>query len=175
MRDDRAEQIDYGVFETRIGEVIIARSCKGLCWLGFMVEGYKGNGLDRLKRFYPKAELRRDDARLSGLMEEVLQAWDEDRFDRIALDLQGTAFQISVWRALMDIPKGEVYTYSDIARAIGKPKASRAVGSAVGENPVSLVVPCHRVVQASGGLGNYGWGVDIKADLLREEGAGIVV
>ena len=77
------------------------------------------------------------------------------------------------WQALLNIPKGKTCAYQDIANDIGKPKAVRAVGSAVGENPVSLIVPCHRVLQKSGGLGNYGWGVDIKRNLLGREGANL--
>ena len=119
--------------------------------------------------FYPDADFVHDDDATRDLMERVIDAWENDRMDTIPLDLRGTDFQLSVWSALIDIPKGQVVTYSDIAKVIGRPLAARAVGTAVGENPVSLVVPCHRVVQASGGLGNYGWGVDIKRNLLLEE------
>lgn len=94
----------------------------------------------------------------------------EDRLADIPLDLRGTDFQISVWQALLKIPKGQVVSYGDVANDIGSPNASRAVGTAVGENPVSLVVPCHRVVQASGKLGNYGWGVGLKEKILKAEG-----
>ena len=163
------ETITYGIHSTEIGNVVLGRSAQGLCWLGFMVDGYKGNGLERLQGFYPDAELVRDDAASAALMERVLDTWENDRMDTIPLDLRGTEFQKAVWAALMDIPKGQVCTYSDIAQAIGRPLAARAVGTAVGENPVSLIVPCHRVVQASGALGNYGWGVDIKRSLLLEE------
>jgi len=161
--------IHYGIHQTFIGPVVLAKTAEGVCWFGFMVEGYKGNGLDRLKRFYPDALIVHDDEGTTELMHMILDAWELDRLDTIAIDLRGTDFQKAVWRALLDIPKGEVVTYSDIARSIGRPMAARAVGSAVGENPVSLVVPCHRVVQASGGIGNYGWGVDIKRNLLLEE------
>lgn len=163
------EIITYGIHSTVIGNVVLAHSEQGLCWLGFMVEGYKGNGLERLIKFYPDAELVQDDAGTVSLMERVLDVWENDRMDTITLDLRGTDFQKSVWNALIAIPKGQVCTYSEIASAVGRPMAARAVGTAVGDNPVSLIVPCHRVVQASGGLGNYGWGVDIKRSLLLEE------
>ena len=163
------EYITYGIHDSEIGKVVLAFSAKGLCWLGFMVDGYKGNGLERLLKFYPDADFVHDDDATRDLMERVIDAWENDRMDTIPLDLCGTDFQLSVWSALIDIPKGQVVTYSDIAKVIGRPLAARAVGTAVGENPVSLVVPCHRVIQASGGLGNYGWGVDIKRNLLLEE------
>ena len=89
--------------------------------------------------------------------------------DTITLDLRGTEFQKSVWRTLLDIPKGQVWTYGQLAQAVGRPMAARAVGTAVGENPVSLIVPCHRVVQSSGKIGNYGWGEALKRNLLLEE------
>lgn len=163
------ERIIYGIHATEIGKVVIAQSEQGVCWLGFMVDGYKGNGLQRLCGYYPDSELIRDDDGTAVLMQQILDAWECDRMDTIALDLRGTDFQKSVWAALVNIPKGQVCTYSDIARDIGRPLAARAVGTAVGENPVSLLVPCHRVVQASGEIGNYGWGTDIKRNLLLEE------
>ena len=163
------ETIIYGIHNTVIGKVVIASSQKGLCWLGFMVDGYKGNGLERLLKFFPTAKFIQDDTGTTALMERILDAWMHDRMDTIALDLRGTDFQKAVWNALIAIPKGQVCTYSDIAREIGRPLASRAVGTAVGENPVSVIVPCHRVVQQSGKIGNYGWGVDIKRNLLLEE------
>jgi O-6-methylguanine DNA methyltransferase len=163
------ETIIYGIHNTEIGRVILGKSAKGLCWLGFMVDGYKGNGLERLLKFYPEAKFIQDDAATATLMDAIIEAWEYDRMDTIPLDLRGTDFQKKVWEALIDIPKGQVRTYGDIAQAIGRPMAARAVGTAVGENPVSLIVPCHRVVQSSGGIGNYGWGVDIKRNLLLEE------
>lgn len=168
------ERIVYGIHASRLGDIILAQSDKGLCWLGFMVDGYKGNGLQRLRKHLRDSDLMRDDAVTHALKEQVLDAWEFDRMDTVALDLRGTDFQQAVWQALIEIPKGQVCTYGDIAKAIGRPLASRAVGSAVGENPVSMIVPCHRVVQSSGKIGNYGWGVDIKRSLLREEDVKLV-
>ena len=163
--------ITYGLFDTAIGRIIIGQSAKGLCWLGWMTDGYKGNGLTRMKARFPDAACVRDDTKTRALMDSALDAWETDDLSSITLDLYGSEFQKSVWNALLDIPKGEVRTYGDIARAVRKPNAARAVGSAVGENPVSLLVPCHRVVPSSGGPGNYGWGVDVKEMLLRREQA----
>lgn len=169
------EKITYGLHETPIGQIIVAQSCKGICWLGFMVTkeqgAYKGDGFTRMTEFFPNSELVRDDKITQELVADIMQAWDHDTLTDMALDLRGTKFQKEVWEALLHIPRGQVISYGDVANDIGRPKASRAVGSAVGENPVSLVVPCHRVVQSSGGLGNYGWGVKLKKKILEEEGA----
>jgi AraC family transcriptional regulator of adaptative response/methylated-DNA-[protein]-cysteine methyltransferase len=169
------EKITYGIHDTPLGEVVIAQSCKGLCWLGFMVskeEGaYKGDGFVRMQEHFPNSNFVRDDQQTQDLMNDIMTAWDHDTLNDVDLDLRGTDFQCSVWKALLNIPRGQVISYGDVANDIGKPKASRAVGSAVGENPVSLIVPCHRVVQASGGLGNYGWGVPLKEKILKLENA----
>ncbi len=163
------ETIVYGIHPTALGEMILAKSDQGLVWLGFMVSGYKGNGLQRLKKHCSGARLEWDDEQTRYLKDMILDAWEFDRMDTIDLDLRGTDFQKAVWQALRDIPKGKVCTYGELAQAIGRPMAARAVGSAVGENPVSLIVPCHRVVQSNGKLGNYGWGVDLKRNILLEE------
>lgn len=171
---EKDEEIVYGIHSTEIGEVVLARSSVGICWLGFMVPrdgnvAYKENGLDRLMAYFAGADIVRDDVQSADLMAAVLGAWKSGTMGALALDLRGTVFQREVWDALLAIPQGEVCTYGDIARVINRPKAARAVGSAVGENPVSLIVPCHRVVQQSGAIGHYGWGSDIKRHLLLAE------
>lgn len=169
------EVITYGIHNTPFGQAVIAQSDHGLCWLGFMVSkedgAYKGDGFARMQEHFPNSQLARDDSQTKSLMDEIIKAWDQDTLRAIKVDLRGTDFQRSVWKALLDIPRGQVISYGDVANDIGKPKASRAVGSAVGENPVSLIVPCHRVVQASGALGNYGWGLPLKEKILKLEGA----
>lgn len=174
MQKAKTEIITYGLHSTPLGQIVIAQSNKGVCWLGFMVsmeEGaYKGDGFTRMQEYFPSSEFVRDDAATQKLVMDIMKAWDSDTLNDIALDLRGTDFQCAVWKALLNIPRGQVISYGDVANDIGKPKASRAVGSAVGENPVSLIVPCHRVVQASGALGNYGWGVDLKKKILTLEG-----
>lgn len=161
--------ITYGIFETDIGTIIIGETERGLCWLGWMTNGYKGNGLDRMTNHFPAATVIQDNKRMKPAMNAIMHAWQSDDLSTIKMDIHGTDFQKSVWNALLDIPKGQVCTYGDIACAIEKPKAARAVGSAAGENPVSLLIPCHRVVQSGGKLGNYGWGTDIKEMLLKLE------
>lgn len=163
------ETIIYGMHDTEFGEIVLAKTDRGLCWLGFMTKGYKGDGFSRMKSFFPRANFRREDKALEGLVQTIIKAWKSDKLAEVPLDLRGTPFQLSVWNKLLQIPRGEVLTYGDVANDIGRPKAMRAVGTAVGSNPVSLVVPCHRVVPSAGGVGNYGWGPDLKEKLLAAE------
>ncbi len=162
------EKITYGFYKSQFGEMIIARSEQGVCWLGFMVDGYKGNGYERMVEHFDGSDFAKADVNDVG--DEIIAAWEQGGLAGINLDLRGSEFQKAVWLALIEIPKGETKSYGDIAELIGKPKAMRAVGSAVGANPVSLIVPCHRVVQKSGAIGNYGWGVDLKRNILSAEG-----
>lgn len=165
------EKITYGFYQSPVGEMVLAQTDEGLCWLGFMVKGYKGDGLERMRMHFAGAEFVQDDEAMTGLGDEVIRLWRAGREQDITLDLRGTDFQKDVWQALFAIKRGDVCSYGDVANDIGRSRASRAVGSAVGSNPVSLIVPCHRVVQKSGGLGNYGWGLELKRRLLEEEGA----
>lgn len=163
------KEITYGICASPFGDMVVAKTTKGLCWLGFMAKGYKGDGLTRMKKFFPRADMVRDDLGIKKLAKDVLKAWEEDRLQDIPLDLQGTDFQQAVWKSLLKIPRGKVLSYGDIANDIARPRAVRAVGTAVGSNPVSLVVPCHRVVPAAGGVGNYGWGPALKEKILEAE------
>ncbi|MGH1403059.1 MAG: methylated-DNA--[protein]-cysteine S-methyltransferase [Alphaproteobacteria bacterium] len=167
------DRIIYGFYTAPMGEMIIGKTPKGLCWLGFMVEGYKGDGLSRMKSHFKSYELVEDSSEISDLGDEIIAKWKNGQEADVNVDLHGSTFQKSVWKALLDIHKGQVKSYGDVANDIGAPKAARAVGSAVGENPVSLIIPCHRVVQKSGALGNYGWGVELKREILKSEGIDI--
>lgn len=169
------QKITYGVHDTALGGVVIGQTEQGLCWLGFMTsvdEGaYKGNGLTRFFSYFKGAELIEDQPTTFKKLSVILEAWKRDNLREVVLDIKGTDFQKAVWNSLLNIPRGKVVSYGDVANDIGRPKAHRAVGTAVGENPVSLIIPCHRVVQKSGALGNYGWGIDLKKRLLEIEGA----
>jgi len=175
MSKSTPQKIIYGIHATDLGDIVIAQSDKGLCWLGFMVTkeqgAYKGNGFSRMKDAFEGAHISHDQTKTKKLLYCVMNAWEKDDLRSIALDMRGSDFQLSVWEALLDIPKGQTVSYSDIANDINMPKAARSVGSAIGDNPVSLIVPCHRVIQKSGGLGNYGWGLDLKRKLLALENA----
>ncbi|MDR2890881.1 MAG: methylated-DNA--[protein]-cysteine S-methyltransferase [Alistipes sp.] len=162
------EYINYAFAPKELGEVLVAATPKGLCALMFADD--RSTAFARLGKIFPGAELSE---RMTPTMEAALKTVDGDDAKNIPLDLRGTAFQKEVWAALCEIPRGETRTYAQIAARIGRPKACRAVGSAVGANPVSVVVPCHRVVPGSGGVGNYEWGAERKAALLKAEGAAL--
>ncbi|MGH1377521.1 MAG: methylated-DNA--[protein]-cysteine S-methyltransferase [Alphaproteobacteria bacterium] len=167
------EKIIYGFYKSLWGEIIIGKSDQGVCWLGFMVDGYKGNGYDRMVKHLPDADFLQDDDLIKPIGDNVVTACSGSGVIDFNLDLRGTEFQKSVWSSLLTVPRGQVKTYGDIANDLGNPKSARAVGSAVGENPVSIIVPCHRIVQKSGGIGNFGWGVDLKRQILKSEGVSI--
>lgn len=164
------EKITYGFYDSSFGKMVLGKTDKGLCWLGFMVKGYKGDGLERMKAHFKTARFVQNDSAIKDLAVSALAAWEKGQENLIVFDLRGTDFQKTVWSALLRIPKGQSCSYGDIANDIGKPMAARSVGTAIGENPVSLLVPCHRVLKSDGAIGNYGWGVQVKRDILRAEG-----
>lgn len=159
----------HAAVTTRFGVMLAAFSDRGLVSLEM---GDDAAALLRaLGQRFPGAELSDDGP---GLREQTaaIAAFINDpaRPLGIALDPQGTPFQREVWRVLMDIPAGETRTYSQVAEAVGRPSAVRAVASAVGANRLAVIVPCHRVVRKDGGLGGFHWGVERKAALLAGEG-----
>lgn len=160
--------VHYGVHESPFGECLIAVTDRGICQLSFTL-GNVNASLDRLALAWPDAELRSDTDVTKPWMEQVFSTSGGPVLPR--LDLRGTIFQKRVWTALLTIPRGHVTSYSLLASAIGHPKASRAVGTAVGDNPVAVPVPCHRVVRKDGSMGGYHYGPELKSALLRWEGA----
>jgi len=169
------KEITYGFYEGPFGQMVVGLSDIGICWVGFMTTkeqgAYKGDAFTRMKEHFPQASFNQNDDAIEHIAPIILKAWEQDHLYDLELDLQGTDFQVSVWNALLNIPKGDVKSYGDIANEIGKPKASRAVGTAIGNNPISLIVPCHRVIQKSGTMGNYGWGLPLKERILKSEKA----
>ena len=164
--------ITWTVTPSDLGPLLVAATDRGLC---FIQLGDDPATLERrLDDEFPAASLSRDDDALGPIVDAVLQRIAGDPAPAaIPLDITGTAFQRRVWEALRDIPYGEVRTYGEIAEEIGSPRAVRAVGTACGANPVGLVIPCHRVVPKSGGVGNYGFGPERKRVLLGREGASV--
>lgn len=150
-------EIAYGVCETPFGPAFVAMTPHGVCRLSFIEGGEVERELDVLKSAWPCATLRADAAHarttLQGMFESARAAGSP-----FPLHIRGTNFQVSVWRALLRLPPTQLTTYSDIARAVGQPRAARAVGLAVGANPIAFFIPCHRVIRASGALGGYRWG-----------------
>ena len=162
-------EILWGWFESPFGPALIMGTDRGICGIGFSAEtGAEEAMADMLSR-WPKARFTEDPTALKPMAEK---AFPRDGGEPTApLFLIGAPFQIKVWEALLQIPTGHVTTYSDIARLIGHPKAVRAVGTAVGRNPISWLIPCHRALRKSGGLGGYHWGLPLKRTMLAWEAA----
>lgn len=162
----RGETIRWTVVDTVLGPMLVATTPKGICRLTFDEDD------GALRRNFPNATLVADDGSMAGLIEGVLTAIDRPQAaQELPIDVRGTAFQEAVWQELRKIPLGETRSYSDIACAIGDPKATRAVGTANGSNPIAVLVPCHRVIRSDGTLGGYAGGLDRKRKLLKAEGA----
>lgn len=168
----RGMTIAYGVADSPFGEMIAAATLRGLCWLGFRVGDSREHCLTEMRRNWPLASFIRDDAAVAPYCEAVSAICGGGSLPeafRLHLHLFGTSFQMQVWRALLRIPSRQFVSYGDIAAAIGAPAASRAVGGAVGSNPICLLIPCHRVIQKSGVLGHYSSGPARKKALLGVE------
>jgi AraC family transcriptional regulator of adaptative response/methylated-DNA-[protein]-cysteine methyltransferase len=157
--------IRWGLVSSAFGEAVVMATDRGICGLGFSEEMGRDAATDDLTRRWPKAQFLRDDATILPLAQAAFGG------QATALHLIGAPFQIKVWEALLAIPSGHVTTYSQIAGAIGHDRAVRAVGTAVGRNPISFLIPCHRALRKSGGLGGYHWGLPIKRAMLAWEGA----
>lgn len=156
--------VHWASVETTLGPMLVAATEKGVCCLSF------GEGEEELRGRFPKADLQQGDDHFQQLLDEVVaQVEAPARPHNIPLDVQGTAFQEAVWQELRKIPEGETRSYADIAAAIGKPRAVRAVGSANGANNVAVLIPCHRVVRSDGSMGGYAYGLEIKERLLAKE------
>lgn len=158
--------ISWGWFPSPFGEVLAMGTARGLCGLAFAAEiGRKAAFADLAGR-WPAATYREDPAAIAPWVTAALGQKGEAR-----LHLIGAPFQIKVWEALLQIPPGHLTTYSDLAAAVGNPRAVRATGTAVGRNPLSWLIPCHRVLRKSGALGGYHWGLPVKRALLCWEAA----
>jgi AraC family transcriptional regulator, regulatory protein of adaptative response / methylated-DNA-[protein]-cysteine methyltransferase len=168
----KGEKIGFSSAQTPFGWMVVGATDRGLCWLA--LAGNETEAEATLREEFPLAELKRD-ASLSALVSAALASVREgddlaqSRSHVDALDLRGTVFQLRVWQALRNIPRGETRTYSQLASEMGIPKSTRAVARACAVNRVALVVPCHRVIGVSGALTGYRWGVDRKRQLLEAE------
>jgi len=160
----------FGEGATPFGRTAVGWTARGICRMGF-VDG-DGDGFSaRLRREWPRADIIRDDAGARGLLARAFAPGA--RVDApLALGVRGTAFQIAVWRALLEIPAGSVVTYAEVAARAGHPGSARAAGTAIGDNPVAWLIPCHRVIRGSGVLGGYRWGLERKMGMLAGEIAG---
>ncbi|HEY2070526.1 MAG TPA: methylated-DNA--[protein]-cysteine S-methyltransferase [Rhizomicrobium sp.] len=160
--------IEYGFHDCPFGVALVMATEKGLCGLGFGDEGEEDAMLADMRARWPKAVYRRDDARTRALSDRI---FDPERHGEVGLHLLGTPWQIKVWQALLTIPSGKVTSYRAIAQTVADPKSLRAVGTAVGRNPISWLIPCHRVLGSDGALHGYHWGLPRKRAMLAVEAA----
>ncbi|MES2618431.1 MAG: methylated-DNA--[protein]-cysteine S-methyltransferase [Bacteroidota bacterium] len=160
--------IHFYFYESPFGHLLVASTAKGICYMVFADDEVKAS--HGLFNQFPKAHFIQQSV---ALHHEVVKAFavKEALPGKIKLHLKGTAFQLKVWEALLKIPTGQLTTYGQIADTINSPKASRAVGTAIGSNPIAFVIPCHRVIQASGAIGGYMWGPVRKTAIIGWEAA----
>ena len=157
--------IYWGWFDSPFGPAVVMGTERGLCGMGFAADMGEAAALEDLVGRWPRATFVEDPMMLRPWVLAALGGKAAPLF------LIGAPFQIKVWEALLRIPSGQVSTYSELAGAVGHPKAVRAVGTAVGRNPISLLIPCHRALRKSGGLGGYHWGLPVKRAILAWEAA----
>ncbi|MBA3828226.1 MAG: methylated-DNA--[protein]-cysteine S-methyltransferase [Taibaiella sp.] len=160
--------INYSYAESPFGNIIVGSTAKGICHISFADS--EAQGLTALKQAFPNAVYQ---PMVDLIQQNALYIFTHDwsKLQEIRLHLRGTVFQIKVWETLLKIPMGMLSTYGTIAKKILQPAASRAVGSAVGDNPVAFLIPCHRVIRSGGEFGQYHWGSDRKAAIIGWEAA----
>jgi AraC family transcriptional regulator of adaptative response/methylated-DNA-[protein]-cysteine methyltransferase len=163
-----ATTIRHGTGRTPIGDVFVALSERGVCAL-FLQDGKSTPQLlSDVRRSFPDAEFIEDRQAAQQVVRQVTAMLAGEK-SNIALDIGGTPFQQRVWKTMCRIPRGATWSYSELARKVGKPKAVRAVANACARNPIGILVPCHRIIRDDGSLGGYGWGLERKRALLRCE------
>jgi len=150
--------IHYGVHESVFGLLLVAQTPRGICRATFIEDEGIESGLAELASQWPAAQFIRDDDTARKFSDHLFSS-RHHKDGRFTLHINGTNFQLAVWRALLRIPAGTAVSYGSVAAQLGSPNASRAVGTAVGANPVAFLIPCHRVIQQSGALGGYRWGL----------------
>ena len=151
-------KISYGFANTPFGEALIAETTRGICHLSFINGQGRSEARELLSNQWPAAMLRRNDQRTEELSASIFTKPPQDKpRPRLRAFVRGTSFQVQVWRALLRVPTGSLTTYGRLSTVIGQPNAARAVGSAVGANPIAFVIPCHRVIRETGALGHYHW------------------
>lgn len=160
--------IHYSFADTPFGHMLIASTIKGICYMAFVEK--EDCALNELKGMYPNASYKQvtDDIQ-QRVLYVFKQGWNQP--EQIKLHIKGTDFQLKVWQALLKIPMGRLSTYGEIAKSMDNPKAGRAVGSAIGDNPIAFLIPCHRVILSTGLIGQYHWSSSRKAAIIGWESA----
>lgn len=166
----RTEAVAYTSIPMPVGDILVAGTERGICALVIAAHAGMPTALDALRQYCPAALLVPDAGALRDATCQLTEYLDGTRrtFD-LPLDLTGTPFQERVWQSLLEIPYGDTVTYRDLAHALGRPGGAQAVGGAVGRNPISIIVPCHRVLGSDGSLTGYLWGTHVKRWLLDHE------
>ncbi|WP_333221310.1 methylated-DNA--[protein]-cysteine S-methyltransferase [Microcoleus sp. Pol12A5] len=162
-------QIRYGIHDTPFGTSVIATTARGICNLYFLETTEEQTAAQRLRLTWKNAEIIRDEPTTQSLCDLIFNSETLSEQKPLTLLVKGTNFQIQVWRALLQLPFGAIATYQTIAQMVARPTAARAVGNAIGNNPIGYLIPCHRVIRESGELGGYGWGVERKTVMLGWE------
>ena len=167
--------ISYSVQASPFGRVVIGSTHRGICLLSFqgLKEGKEIEPVVLIRERFPNAPLNAEETGFHRNAARILNAETGGvaKSESVILHVKGTPFQLSIWRALLQIPAGSLAAYSDIAKAAGKPSASRAAGSAIGQNPVAYLIPCHRVIRSTGVIGHYHWGKARKTAMIGFEQA----
>jgi AraC family transcriptional regulator of adaptative response/methylated-DNA-[protein]-cysteine methyltransferase len=161
--------VRYALGETRYGSVFVAATERGTCMLQFIDKAQIADAIAELGCLIPGSNVIEDARTLRPVFGQIEAAIAGGPGGQVALDLRGTPFQQRVWTALRKVRRGQTATYTELAQKAGTPRAVRAVASACARNPVSVFVPCHRIVRRDGGLGGYRWGLERKRELLRRE------
>ena len=162
-------EIRYGIHDTPFGIALIATTARGICNLYFLETTDEQTAAQRLRLAWKNAEIIRDEQATQSLRDRIFNSETLSEQKPLTLLVKGTNFQIQVWRALLKLPSGAIATYQTIAQMVARPTAARAVGNAIGNNPIGYLIPCHRVIRESGELGGYGWGVERKTVMLGWE------
>ena len=165
--------INYSYAQSPFGNIIVASTPKGICYIAFADD--EEVAFFALQQYFPNAHFKQiDDLIQQSAVSIFTQDWskvNQQTFKQVKLHLRGTDFQLKVWETLLKIPMGRLATYGNIAAEIQNPKAARAVGTAIGSNPVAFLIPCHRVIQSSGIFGGYMWGTTRKTAIIGWEAA----
>jgi AraC family transcriptional regulator, regulatory protein of adaptative response / methylated-DNA-[protein]-cysteine methyltransferase len=161
-------EIRYGFQPTPFGLALVAVTARGVCHFAFLEAGGREKALNELRKKWPRARIRQDRSASAAVIRRI---FGRKRSGKIAVVLRGTPFQLKVWEALLRVPPGKAASYAQVAAAVGRPRATRAVGSAVGRNALAYLIPCHRVLRRTGALGGYRWGSGRKRAMLAWESA----
>ena len=164
-------KISYGACDSPFGECLLATTQRGICYFGFIDSGRRSETLGQLFDTWPGSEFIENPAAVCPMVHDIFRIDHQKSARPFNLQIKGTNFQINVWKALLDIPKGFIVSYQDIASYIGHPKAFRAVANAIAINPVAYLIPCHRVIAKSGKIHQYRWGSLRKKALIGWEAA----